>query len=282
MFSYINIIGYGYVGSSIGFLCRQRKIKYSIIDLNTKVNTGEEYYFNNLTDAVKESEKNNDVNFYFICVPTPSKDNKCDTSIVESIFSLLSNICSKKSIVIIKSTVVPGTTRKIHNSNRNGNIFLYFCPEFLTEKNAENDVLNEKKIIIGASNEQKNIHVFHIMSIMYNTRDDIKFCLYEYAEMMKYTINVYLAQKVSYFNKIHDICEKLNISYDILKDLFLLDTRISGSHTNVPGHDGKFGFGGSCLIKETQGMMSLCYTLGLNTDTLESILEENSFRRLSS
>jgi UDPglucose 6-dehydrogenase len=99
---------------------------------------------------------------------------------------------------------------------------------------------------------------------------------------MKYTINVYLAQKVSYFNKIHDICERLNISYDTLRDLFLLDTRISNSHTNVPGHDGKFGFGGSCLIKETQGMMSLCSTLGLNTDTLESILEENSTRRLSS
>ncbi len=281
MFQYINIIGYGYVGGSIGFLCKKRGIKFSIIDTQTKVNLGEEIYFNNIENAIKESEKLNEINFYFICVPTPSKRGMytCDTSIVEGVFGKLSKSCTKKTIVIIKSTVVPGTTRKLYDKNTNSNIFMFFCPEFLTERNAENDTLNENKIIIGSPYENKNVHVFYIMSQLYSIRENIRFCLYEYAEMMKYTINCYLAQKVAFFNDIHESCEKLGIEYDTLKDLVLLDKRISPSHTSVPGPDGKFGFGGSCLIKEMKGMIDFRRKNLLECEHIEKILQLNTSRR---
>jgi UDPglucose 6-dehydrogenase len=279
MFSYINIIGYGYVGGSIGYLCKRREIAYTITDKSDKTGNNEVAYFNDLANTIEESEKSNSVNYYFICVPTPSMYNyKCDTSIVESIFNTLSERCTKRTIVIIKSTVSPGTTRKLHNSNKNGNIFVFFSPEFLTEKNAKCDVLNEKKLILGSAADTKNIYAFDIVSLMYNSKE-ITFCQYEYAEMMKYTINVYLAQKVHFFNEIYDICESMGISYDNVKDLVLMDKRISPSHTSVPGHDGKFGFGGSCLVKETKGMVYLKEELGLDTDCLNSMLELNSLRR---
>lgn len=281
MFQYINIIGYGYVGGSMGFLCKKRGIKFSIIDTQTKVNLGEENYFNNIENAIKESEKLNEINFYFICVPTPSKRESyaCDTSIVESVFDKLSKNCTKKTIIIIKSTVVPGTTRKLYNKNANNNIFLFFCPEFLTERNAENDTLNEDKIIIGSPCIQKNVYIFYMMSKLYDIRENIRFCMYEYAEMMKYTINCYLAQKVAFFNDIYESCEKLGIEYDTLKDLVLLDKRISPSHTSVPGPDGKFGFGGSCLIKEMKGMIYFRRKNMLQDEHLVNILELNTKRR---
>lgn len=281
MFQYINIIGYGYVGGSIGFLCKKRNTKFSITDTVTKCNMGEEVYFNNLKNTIVESEKLNQINFYFICVPTPSKRDlhDCDTSIVEKIFDILSENCTKKTIVIIKSTVVPGTCRKIHEKNFNNNIFLFFCPEFLTERNAENDILNEKKIIIGGSNDTKNVYVYSLMVSLYGTKEGIIFCQYEYAEMMKYTINCYLAQKVAFFNDIAETCESIGIEYDCVKGLVMLDKRISPSHTSVPGPDGKYGFGGSCFIKEMKGMIALRQKNHLEVGHLNRILDLNTQRR---
>lgn len=279
MFEYINIIGYGYVGGSMGFLCKNRDIKFGIVDTQAKVNVGEEIYFSDLLDAIKESEKSNEVNFYFICVPTPSKKGlyTCDTSIVKSVFDILSKNCTKKTIVIIKSTLVPGTSRSLHDGV-NKNISLFFCPEFLTEKNAENDVINETKIIVGGFDESRNIDMFNLMSMLY-TKNNISFCTYEYAEMMKYTINCYLAQKVAFFNDIHESCEKLGLNYDNLKELVLLDRRISPSHTSVPGPDGKFGFGGSCFIKEMKGMIDFRKKNLLQCEHLVNILDLNTKRR---
>lgn len=281
MFTYVNIIGFGYVGGSIGFLCKKRNIKFSITDTLPKSNMGEEVYFKNLKDTISESERVNEINFYFICVPTPSKKYmySCDTSIVEKVFDILSQNCTKKTIVIIKSTVVPGTCRKLDEKNLNSNIFLFFCPEFLTERNAEHDILNEKKVIIGSSNDIKNMYVFSLMSHLYDIRDDVSFCQYEYAEMMKYTINCYLAQKVAFFNDISETCDSIGIEYDSLRKLVILDRRISPSHTSVPGPDGKYGFGGSCFIKEMKGMISLRLENHLEVGHLKGILDLNNQRR---
>lgn len=281
MFSFINIIGYGYVGSSMGFLCKKRNIKYSITDTLPKEDQDSVCFFNVLENTIKYSEEHNKINFYFICVPTPSKKEsyECDTSIVSNIFNILSKNCNKTSIVIIKSTVAPGTSRKLYDENTNNSVSLFFNPEFLTEKNAENDILNEKKIIIGCDSKYKNVYITSLMSKLYNTHTGINFCLYEHAEMMKYTINTYLAQKVSFFNQIYEICEKLNISYDDVKDLFLLDERISPSHTSVPGPDDKFGFGGSCFVKELKCIADLAEKLNVQ-NYFKQVLNYNNIVRL--
>lgn len=273
----INIIGYGYVGSSIGHLCKQVNIPFCIVDTINKKDSGEEAYFNDLQQAVKHSEYIHEVNWYFVCVPTPSRDDgSCDTSTVESICKQISDYSVKKSNIIIKSTVVPGTTRKI-SGMMTDLVSVFFIPEFLTERNHLDDALNESKVIVGSIYNTDDIKYF--MKILYRKSIDIHVCECEYAEMMKYTINVFLAQKVSFFNGIHDICGKLDVDYLKLRQLFLLDKRIGESHTEVPGPDGKYGFGGTCFTKEMKGMKKLRESLGLSSVILETILEDNQNRR---
>lgn len=279
----INIIGYGYVGSSIGFLCKNARLPFCIVDTVNKQGSGEEKYFDNVKDAVNYSE-HSATNFYYICVPTPSKeDGSCNTLLVEEICKSINEIVTNSAtesatdtVIIIKSTIVPGTSRKI--SNQCNNVSIFFIPEFLTERNALNDVLNENKVIIGG---EKNLLVLDLITKLYGSSIEhrIYFCDYEYAEMTKYTINVYLAQKVSFFNGIHEVCEKLNINYDTLRQLFLLDNRIGESHTQVPGPDGKYGFGGTCFIKEMKGMIKLRESLNIEAPILKDIILDNEKRR---
>ena len=91
----------------------------------------------------------NKTNTIFICVPTPMrKDGSCDTTIVESVISEINTISMEDKIVIIKSTVPPGTTERLNN-NRYSNLQVVFNPEFLTEANSINDFKNQNRIIVG-------------------------------------------------------------------------------------------------------------------------------------
>ena len=80
----INIIGMGFVGSACGFLCEKNNVEFNVCD--TQLKTGNFNYFNNIQELVCFSETKSDINFYFICVPTPSdSEGKCDISIVENV-----------------------------------------------------------------------------------------------------------------------------------------------------------------------------------------------------
>ena len=89
------------------------------------------------------------------------------------------------------------------------------------------------------------------------------------AELVKYFKNCYLATKVSFCNEMYSICNKLDISYDSVKDLAVKDVRITESHTSVPGHDGKFGYGGTCFPKD----ISALNTFMKNNDIPSYILD---------
>jgi UDPglucose 6-dehydrogenase len=90
---------------------------------------------------------------------------------------------------------------------------------------------------------------------------------------------VHLAVKVWYFNEIYEISEKLGVDYEKLKILFSLDKRLGEYGTRVPGHDGKFGYGLSCLPKETRGMMKLQEELGIDNFALQEIIKRNNYFR---
>ena len=70
------------------------------------------------------------------------------------------------------------------------------------------------------------------------------------AEMSKYVRNCFLATKVSFFNEIYTICQASNINYDNMIEGVKCDHRIGDSHCQVPGSDGKYGFGGTCFPKD--------------------------------
>jgi len=89
-----------------------------------------------------------------------------------------------------------------------------------------------------------------------NTNNFI-FTDYATASLVKYSINSFLATKVLFFNQINDIFEGSNTESDweYFVRIIKLDPRIGISHMDVPGHDGKKGFGGACFTKDTAALV---------------------------
>jgi nucleotide sugar dehydrogenase len=276
----INILGYGYVGSSMGYLCEKNNIEFNVCDTQKK--EGNFNYFNNITDLVKFSESNSEINYYIIAVPTPSdSEGNCDTSIVKSVLEKLNINVTKETYVIIKSTIVPGTARTFNREYTNLDII--FCPEFLTEKNYLNDIYNAKFVLLGIPDNfdmTKYQKVLNVMRLFYkhNTMIDIFMRSYEECELFKYTVNNFLAVKVWYFNKIYDISESLGIDYQKFKTLFELEPRISGYGTRVPGDHGR-GYAGTCLRKDQYGLIKLLENLDIDNTVLKSMAAENEEMR---
>lgn len=212
--------------------------------------------------------------FIFICVPTPMKHTgECNLSIVENVINQLSNANINTNIVI-RSTVLPGTTNKYN---------CYFMPEFLTEKNYINDFINCKNWVIGCGNQEINHDFLNKYKLLINNaynENKIKYnsiipMLNTEAELTKYTRNCFLALKVSFFNEIHNICSLLNINYDNFIKGVVCDDRIGASHTQVPGHDGKFGYGGTCFPKDTNALNSFAK----NELNMESLILSAAIKR---
>ena len=98
---------------------------------------------------------------------------------------------------------------------------------------------------------------------------------YESAEMVKYMTNTFLATKVSFLNDMKILCEKVGGKWEDVLEGFIRDGRVGHSHLNVPGHDGKFGFGGSCFPKDIQAIINYADSLGLTMDTLKGVWKTN-------
>lgn len=272
-FNFVNIIGIGYVGKGIAHLCKHARVDFCSQDLHEVSGNGERQFFNIIEKLVQNSEKVNDKHYYFICVPTPSgNQGGCDTSIVQKVLDDISMACEKDTVVIIKSTMVPGSTRALIYNSR---IKVFFCPEFLRQETAEQDILQQEKLIFGCVNGQENEDIKNLCKFLYPKKEmNIIFTRFEYAELMKYTINTYLAQKVIFFNEIYEICESLGLEYTEERKLFLMDSRIGESHTTVPGATG-FGYGLACFPKEMRGMSCLRKELNLDNSISIAVVKRN-------
>jgi UDPglucose 6-dehydrogenase len=282
MFKSINIIGYGYVGSAVGYLCEKNKILVNICDTQSK--SGEFNYFTqDIETLVKHSESENEDNYYFIAVPTPSNaEGECDISIIHNVLSKLNGYISKKTRVIIKSTMVPGSCTELNNQYNNFELIL--CPEFLREATYKDDMYDASFVLLGLPPNYGMEKYSELLSLfrrlyVHNYNIEIIMKSYEECELFKYTLNVYLAVKVWYFNEIYEISEKIGVRYESLKTMFNLDDRIGKYGITVPGSDGKYGFGLSCLPKETRGMMKLQESLGIDNNVLKEIIKRNNYFR---
>jgi nucleotide sugar dehydrogenase len=283
---FINICGLGFVGGSVSYLCKQNNVGYSVYDVIDKEDPSALAIFKNLTEFVKHSESINDTNFYIISVPTPSRENgECNTTIVESVIDQIFKVHIKKTFVLIKSTVQPGTCRRINDKynqtyfyNDKTNFQIVFVPEFLTERRANLDMYEANFAMFGTHDGTEPTEVVELFKQLYKHNTDISIVVrkYETCELFKYTINSYLGVKVWFFNEIYQICEKLNIDYNNLQSLLSLDSRIGMSHTQVPGPDGKFGFGGACLPKENRGFSYLQNELNIPNNIITEIYNRNS------
>lgn len=271
----INIVGNGFVGKSICHVLEKNNIEHNIFDVNLK-------YTKSLKELVNKSEEKEEIGTYFICVPTPSTSTgDCDISIVVKVLNELSLLINKKSNIVIKSTVKPGTTRKLAKSIDNTNISLFFSPEFLREASFKQDSYCASYVFIGKQDDTDSSNIEKTYRNMYchNKRFQTITRTMEFCELYKYTVNTFLASKIQFFNEIFFTCEKIGVDYnDLLKDL-KLEERIGESHTQVPGPDGSFSFGGKCLPKEIRGFSKLQEELNLDNSLFSCIIERNKVLR---
>lgn len=201
-------------------------------------------------------EKLDEAEVVFICVSTPMKpDGGIDDSAIHHSLATLERVTyyrPKKPLVVIRSTAVSGTTDKLEKQYP---FNFTFNPEFLTEKNALEDMKNTDRIIIGANKEEDYLKVESIYKPIFPNAKYIHVDR-KTAEMIKYTANVTLASQIAIANEIYQICKAIGIDYDTVKNAILLDKRI-GTNINVPGHDGELGFGGKCFPKDLNALIHL-------------------------
>jgi len=259
----IGIIGQGYVGTAIksGFE------KYYELETYDKFSTSKSTV--NLHDLVLLSD------VIFVCVPTPMNvDGSCYIGIVEEVVSEVNEISissESNPIVVLKSTVPPGTTDRLNKKCKGINII--FNPEFLTEANFIEDFKNQTRIILGGTRKGTNV-LRQVYSKVFPTAHIIKTGSIT-AEMVKYMTNAYLATKVSFSNEIKQICDKLDIDYDKVVEYAILDERLGKTHLGVPGPDGDCGFGGHCLPKDINALISVAHEFGIEPEVLEAVVETN-------
>lgn len=294
----ISIFGLGYVGCvGIGCLASQgnKMIGVDVSDVKVDlINSGkptivekdiEELIAKGYKDGkisatldYKYAVKNSDISF--ICVGTPSAENgHLNLNYIYQTAKEIGEALKDKDafhIVVIRSTVFPGTNAKISEiienesgKHRNVDFAVVSNPEFLREGTAVNDYLNPPLTVLGSSCSK----AIDVMKELYAPMNaPIEVVSIEVAEMIKYVNNSYHALKVVFANEVGQICKKLGIDSHEVMRIFCMDKQLNISpYYFKPG----FAYGGSCLPKDLKGLKTLAHDLYLDTPVLASIDESN-------
>jgi GDP-mannose 6-dehydrogenase len=229
----------------------------------------------NTEDAVLRSE------ISIICVGTPSQNNgNLDFHYLENVCREIGEALAKKSsfhVVVVRSTVLPGTMRSIviplleKSSGKKAGTDFGVCnnPEFLREGTAIYDFNNPPKTVIGETDKRSGDMV---QSLYDGLPGPMIRCPVEVGEMVKYADNSWHAVKVAFANEIGKICKVNNIDSHQVMDIFCQDTKLNLSPYYMrPG----FAFGGSCLPKDVRALTYKARSMDVSTPLLSSLLFSN-------
>ena len=260
----IGIIGKGFVGSAVeyGFTCdKNLKAQIKIYDINPDIAT------NSLSETINDSD------FVFISVPTPANnDGSINLDALDTVLKKINTCIENDCVILIRSTVIPGTSLKF--SKKYSSLNIVFNPEFLREKNANNDFINQSRIILGGE-KKLTTKVANLYRWRFGSKIPIIETNYQTAELIKYMNNMFLATKVSFMNEMFLVANKVGANWKEATEGFALDNRVGSSHINVPGHDGKFGFGGSCFPKDIQAFIKFSEDLKIDLKVIQAAWETN-------
>jgi UDPglucose 6-dehydrogenase len=294
----VSIIGTGYVGSVTGACFAELGHNVVCADIDTEkveqINTGippiheqelPELLKKHAGKRLRATDDYNDAilesDVTFICVGTPSDEDGCiDLSIVRSASTSIgkalaergADSCHAYHVVVVKSTVVPGTTDEVvaplirANVGDDEVVGIAMNPEFLREGKAVHDFMNPDKIVIGG-----DVRAVDTVARLYEkipceiTRTDTRT-----AEMIKYANNSFLATKISFANEIGNICKKLGIDVYEVMSAIGKDFRISEQFLNAGA-----GFGGSCFPKDVKALIGRACELGYDPLLLNAVIMIN-------
>lgn len=252
--SKIAIIGTGVVGKGMARLLEKR---FDVV----------------LYDIGGDQAAVNQCDLAVISVPTPPhNDGSCDISAVEEVVGWL-----KTPLILIKSTIPPGTTRLLREKYKKK---INFSPEYMGEskyftpfwkypdpERAETHTF----VIVGGDEASEILNVFtKVMSV--DTHYAIATA--EEAELAKYMENSFFATKVSFCNEFYDIAQRYGVDYKRLRELWLLDSRINPNHTLV--FDDNRGWGGKCYPKDMNAIVAAAEAVGFDPILLKAVIASNT------
>ena len=308
----LGIVGAGYVGLTTGICLAMQNHNIIVYDIdsnkiNTIKNSSLPFFEKGLEEKLQITIKSNSLRTAdsleelvqntdgcFICVGTPTRNNIIDLSQIKQSINSLSNciktVRKNNYNIIIRSTIIPSTTRNhimpiLNEIIPECNFGLTVVPEFLREGFALSDFMNPDKIVIGSENMDNGLFVEKIFDSFKKTCEIIH-TNFETAELVKYTNNAFFSMLISFSNEIANISENLqNVDpYQILK-LLVADKRITSKIMNekvtpdmaeylIPG----CGFGGSCFPKDVKAILNYANEKNISTPLLKAILDINDER----
>ena len=269
----IGVVGLGYIGSVTSVALAEAGYEVIGVDIDESkvkaLSAGEPPIYEPglkemLVKNVKRLEfsvdynKLSEVDLIFVIVPTPNKDGKIYLKYVDDVVENIKKV-NKNAIVIIKSTVLPGTASNLMQKT---GMIIVSNPEFTKEGSAIDDTLKPDRVVIGGNNKNA---IEKVKKIWEFTKSPIIETTNENAEMIKYASNSFLAVKVSYINEIANLCEKVpNCDVEVVARGMGLDKRIAPYFLKAG-----IGFGGSCFPKDTVAFISFARDLNENLSILQ-------------
>mgnify|MGYP003135418727 CR=1 FL=1 len=258
----IGVVGNGFVGSAMvaGFLLNVDDVL--IYDTDARKRT------HSLEEIVAKSD------CIFLCLPTPmrSKTGKIDLSIMKSVIEEIDHLRGDKNpLVVVKSTVVPGTVEGFAKDY--AGMRFVFNPEFLTERKARLDFINTARIILGG--DEKDVDFVEKIYRQKFPHTPIIKTDFSTAQLIKYMANCFFATKVSFMNEMKQIADAVGANWSQCIEGFITDGRIGNSHIDVPGHDGSLGFGGKCFPKDLNGLINKAEEIGVSPDVMRATWKKN-------
>lgn len=243
----IGIVGVGFVGGAVSRYFREM--------------TPHEVYEHDPPKGIRGSADIGKCDVVFVCVPTPFRAGRFDPSHVRDAVSSIPG----SRIVVVKSTVLPGTTDVLQAENSRHVVL--FNPEFLRERCAYEDFVMPDRQIIGCGPGQVD-HAARVMQAL-PAAHMRRYCTRSEAEMVKYFSNCYLSMRVTFANQMYELCEANGVDYAAVRGMAEGDPRIGSGYLDV-STDGYRGYGGTCFPKDMRALIQL----GSESGAPQTVLEE--------
>ncbi len=262
----IGFIGQGWIGKNYADSFEERGyevVRYAL----------EEPYVHNAPQLLE-------CEIVFVAVPTPTTPQGFSYAIVEESLARV----GAGATVVIKSTILPGTTEALHI--KYPHLFVMHSPEFLREVHAAHDALHPTRNIIGIPIKDDTwLKKAEAVLAVLPSAPYSKIMSSHEAELVKYIGNCFLYEKVVFFNQVYDMASALGLDYEVIREAVSKDDRIGESHTKVlhaSGHTQDIfgrGAGGHCFVKDFEAFIQL-YKQQLPNDArgievLESLRNKN-------
>lgn len=293
----ITVVGTGYVGLVSGTCFAETGNKVVCVDIDKKkvkmmqksiipiFEPGLEVLFQRnikqkrLTFTSKLGEAIKGADIIFLALPTPpEEDGSADLSYILKVADDLSNIITKYTVIVDKSTVPVGTAEKVHKvlaKRLDSQLFdVVSNPEFLREGVAVEDFMKPERVVIGTEAARARKLMKKLYKPFVRQGNPIIFMDERSAELTKYAANSFLAMKISYMNEVANLCEKVGADVDMIRRGIGTDSRI-GKRFLFPG----VGYGGSCFPKDVQALAKTATEYKYNFKTLEATMKVNATQK---